>query len=142
MFASSRAIPYQGDSPQTARLTVRAAMEVHLGPWFYRWHQVTRRSQRGRDVGCLARVAGERDRGGKDGSKGGGVDWAAQGHRDGLPWLSRGSMQTPAFRGVNNLPQTTQRASGELCLSIGSCVPIAATAIFNIIYSIYYRKSP
>lgn len=62
VFVSSRVILYQDDSSQRAWLTVRGAMEVYLRWWFYWRHQGTRRPPLGRDVGCLAWLAGERER--------------------------------------------------------------------------------
>lgn len=75
VFVSSRACLYQGDSSQRALLTVRGAFEVHLRWWFYWWHQVTHRPLRRCYAGCLARVAGERERRGVNakGKGGGGV---------------------------------------------------------------------
>lgn len=48
--------------------------------------------------------------------------------------LRGGSMQTPAFRQINNLPQTAQSASGGERLLIGNSVH-ASDGYFFIVFS-------
>lgn len=57
---------------------------------------------------------GRRERQGvKAKGKGGGVVLAVYWHTERPQYLSKGNMQTPAFREINTVPQTAQSASGE-----------------------------